>query len=163
MAAKRKKTAGGAAPKRSVKAAAPKAAGQDGFARDVLRHLRYALGRIPEVATRHDWYKAFAYAVRDRLVDRWMETIRALTEERAKSVCYLSAEFLMGPHLGNGLLNLGMLDAARDAAAELGLELDRVLDEEEEPGLGNGGLGRLAACFMDSLATLGVPAIGHIG
>ncbi len=130
------------------------------IARDVLENLRYVQGRVPELATRHDWYKAFAHTVRDRLVDRWMETIRALTGEKAKSVCYLSAEFLMGPHLGNGLLSLGMLDAAREAAAELGLELDRILEEEEEPGLGNGGLGRLAACFMDSLATLGVPAIG---
>ncbi|MCK6459260.1 MAG: glycogen/starch/alpha-glucan phosphorylase [Planctomycetes bacterium] len=134
--------------------------GAAAIARAVLDNLRYALGRLPEIATRHDWYKAFAYTVRDRLVDRWMETIRTITEEKAKSVCYLSAEFLMGPHLGNGLLNLGMLDAAREAASELGLELDHLIEEEEEPGLGNGGLGRLAACFMDSLATLDVPAIG---
>jgi len=135
-------------------------AAPDGFVRDVLRNLRYALGRLPEIATPHDWYKAFAHAVRDRLVDRWMDTIRTLTEQQAKAVCYLSAEFLMGPHLGNGLLNLGLLDEARAAAAELDLDFDRLLAEEEEPGLGNGGLGRLAACFMDSLATLDVPAIG---
>jgi glycogen phosphorylase len=132
----------------------------EAITRAVLDNLRYVQGRLPEIATRHDWYRAFAFTVRDRLVDRWMDTIRTITEEKAKSVCYLSAEFLMGPHLGNGLLNLGMLEAAREAAAELGLELDRILEEEEEPGLGNGGLGRLAACFMDSLATLDVPAIG---
>jgi len=131
------------------------------FARAVLDNLRYVQGRLPELATRHDWYKAFAYTVRDRLVDGWMRTIRTIMEEPAKTVCYLSAEFLMGPHLGNGLLNLGILDAAREAAAELGVELDHLLEEEEEPGLGNGGLGRLAACFMDSLATLEVPAIGY--
>jgi starch phosphorylase len=127
----------------------------------VLDHLRYVQGRLPEIATRHDWYKALAYTVRDHLVDGFMRTLRTIMEEPAKTVCYLSAEFLMGPHLGNGLLNLGMIDAAREALAELGLELGQLLEEEEEPGLGNGGLGRLAACFMDSLATLGVPAIGY--
>jgi starch phosphorylase len=132
----------------------------DVIARAVLDNLRYVQGRLPEIATRHDWYRAFAFTVRDRLVDRWMDTIGTIMEERAKAVCYLSAEFLMGPHLGNGLLNLGILDAAAKAAAELGLDLKDLLEEEEEPGLGNGGLGRLAACFMDSLATLGVPAIG---
>jgi len=130
------------------------------IARAVLDNLRYVQGRLPEIATRHDWYKAFALTVRDRLVDGWMRTLRTITDEPTKTVCYLSAEFLTGPHLGNGLLNLGILDAAREAAAELGLELDQLLEEEEEPGLGNGGLGRLAACFMDSLATVGVPAIG---
>ncbi len=148
------------AAKMKAKAAGEPKAVPDAFAREVLDNLRYVQGRIPEIATRHDWYKAFAHAVRDRLVDRWMDTIRTIMEEQAKAVCYLSAEFLMGPHLGNGLLNLGILDAAREAAGELGLELDQLLEEEEEPGLGNGGLGRLAACFMDSLATLGVPAIG---
>ena len=130
------------------------------IARAVLDNLRYVQGRLPEIATRHDWYRAFAFTVRDRLVDRWMGTIGTIMEEQAKAVCYLSAEFLTGPHLGNGLLNLGILDAAREAAAELGLDLNDLLEEEEEPGLGNGGLGRLAACFMDSLATLEVPAIG---
>ncbi|MFI5403398.1 MAG: glycogen/starch/alpha-glucan family phosphorylase, partial [Planctomycetota bacterium] len=156
------------APERAAKAASRGTATDDlrtgtspgAIARAVLDNLRYVQGRLPEIATPHDWYKAFAYTVRDRLVDRWMDTIRTIMQEHAKAVCYLSAEFLMGPHLGNGLLNLGMLDAAREAAAELDLDFDRILSEEEEPGLGNGGLGRLAACFMDSLATLGVPAIG---
>ena len=90
------------------------------IAHAVLDNLRYVQGRLPEIATSHDWYKAFAYTVRDRLVDRWMDTIRTITEEKAKAVCYLSAEFLMGPHLGNGLLNLGIMDEAREAATHPG-------------------------------------------
>jgi starch phosphorylase len=124
-------------------------------------NLRYVLGRFPEVATPNDRYLALAHAVRDRLMDRWMRTVEAYYRRRARTVCYLSAEFLLGPHLGNNLLNLGVLDVARRATEELGLDFDALLAQEEEPGLGNGGLGRLAACFMDSLATLRVPAIGY--
>jgi starch phosphorylase len=112
-------------------------------------------------ATRHDWYMALALAVRDRLVDRYLRTIDAVLDSRAKVVAYLSAEFLTGPHLGNNLINLGIWDAAARALSRFGQDLDALLEEEEEPGLGNGGLGRLAACYMDSLATLGVPAIGY--
>jgi len=124
-------------------------------------NLRFALGRFPQVATANDRYLALAIAVRDRLMDRWMRTVEAYYRSRARTVCYLSAEFLLGPHLGNNLLNLGSLDVAREAMEGLGLDLDELMAEEEEPGLGNGGLGRLAACYMDSLATLQVPAIGY--
>jgi starch phosphorylase len=129
--------------------------------RDFREHLFRTLGRFPEVATPHDRYLALAHAVRDRLLERWVRTGEAYYRARARTVVYLSAEYLLGPHLGNNLLCLGIEPEARQAMANLGLDLDALLEEEEEPGLGNGGLGRLAACFLDSLATLQVPAIGY--
>ncbi len=119
------------------------------------------LGRFPALATRNDKYLALAYAVRDRLLERSVATGETYYRRRSRTVCYFSAEFLLGPRLGNSLLNLGIQDAVRQAMAELGLDLDDLLGQEEEPGLGNGGLGRLAACFMDSLSTLQIPAIGY--
>ena len=118
---------------------------------------------MQEYATRHDWYTALALAVRDRMLDRFMETLQRVIAPQAdrRIVAYLSAEFLTGPHLGNNLLCLGMQETAEDALSALGQNLDDLLEQEEEPGLGNGGLGRLAACYMDSLATLGVPAVGY--
>ncbi len=129
--------------------------------RDFRAKLFCELGRFPAGATRNDLYLALAYAVRDRLLRRWVATSEAYFRRRARTVCYLSAEFLMGPQLGNNLLNLGLQDEARQAMTELGYDLDQVLAQEEEPGLGNGGLGRLAACFMDSLATLEIPTLGY--
>ena len=127
----------------------------------ILENLRYVMGKDPEFATDMDYFMAVAYTVRDRILARWLETRRSYAEHDVRLVCYLSAEFLMGPHLANNLLNLGVEDPIRQATKELGLDLDRIIAEESEPGLGNGGLGRLAACYLDSLATLGVPAIGH--
>jgi len=127
----------------------------------VLDSLYYVQGRVPKLATRNDWYMAVAYSVRDRMLDRFINTLQGLTRPNVKIASYLSAEFLMGPHLGNNLLNLGITDQMRSAVKELGLDLNDLLEQEEEPGLGNGGLGRLAACYMDSLASLGVPAIGY--
>jgi starch phosphorylase len=127
----------------------------------VADHLRYSVGRIPSVASVHDYYHALALAVRDRMQARWVDTTQACFDLKRKVACYLSAEFLMGPHLGNNLVNLDIEHAARAAMAELGQDLDLVLACEEEPGLGNGGLGRLAACYLDSLATLQRPAIGY--
>ncbi|HEY7819835.1 MAG TPA: glycogen/starch/alpha-glucan phosphorylase, partial [Vicinamibacteria bacterium] len=124
-------------------------------------NLFYVQGRFMPVATPNDFYMALVYTVRDRIIDRWIEASIAYFEKRARTVCYLSAEYLPGPHLGLNLVNLGLYDEARDAMAQLGLDLETLLQQEEEPGLGNGGLGRLAACFMDSLATLSVPAIGY--
>jgi starch phosphorylase len=129
--------------------------------RAVLDNLMYLLARFPEVATAHDWYMALAYSVRDRLLARWVDTVQSCSAHNTKVACYLSAEFLMGPQLGNNLVNLGIEAAARDAMRGLGQDLGALLALEEEPGLGNGGLGRLAACYMDSLATLEVPAIGY--
>ncbi len=127
----------------------------------VIDHLRYSLGHPAAIASPHDYYRALALAVRDRMQHRWMNTIQTYVDLGRKIACYLSAEFLMGPHLGNNLLNLGIEQAARTALAELGQDLDAVLACEEEPGLGNGGLGRLAACYLDSLATLQRPAVGY--
>ncbi len=104
---------------------------------------------------------ALAYTVRDRLFHRWINTAENYTRAGARTVCYLSAEFLMGPHLGNNLINLGIYDQVKQAIDELGLNLEDLLEQEEEPGLGNGGLGRLAACYLDSLATVEIPAIGY--
>jgi starch phosphorylase len=126
-----------------------------------LDNLFYVQGRFLEVATPNDLYQALAYTLRDRLLHRWVNTVQTYKETDCRTVCYLSAEYLPGPHLGNNLLNLGIMENAREAMAGLGLDLDTILEHEEEPGLGNGGLGRLAACFMDSLATLQIPAIGY--
>jgi starch phosphorylase len=126
-----------------------------------LDHLFCGLGRVPAAATRNDGYTALALTVRDRVLRQGVRTLEAHHERDARIVAYLSAEFLPGPHLGNNLLNLGILETARQAIADLGLSLDDLLETEEEPGLGNGGLGRLASCYMDSLASLEVPAVGY--
>ena len=129
--------------------------------RALLDNLFHVQGKFPQIATTNDYYMALAYTVRDRLLHRWVNTIEAWLKKDVKIVCYLSAEFLMGPHLGNNLLNLDLEDPVRNAVDATGLDLDILLKQEEEPGLGNGGLGRLAACYLDSLATLEVPAIGY--
>ncbi|HTL19812.1 MAG TPA: glycogen/starch/alpha-glucan phosphorylase [Steroidobacteraceae bacterium] len=129
--------------------------------RAVLDNLLYLQGRFPRIATAHDWYMALAYSVRDRLLARWEGTWCRYERCEVKVPCYLSAEFLMGPQLGNNLTNLGILASAREAMASLDQDLDALLALEDEPGLGNGGLGRLAACYLDSLATLEVPAFGY--
>ncbi|HKJ22410.1 MAG TPA: glycogen/starch/alpha-glucan phosphorylase [Gammaproteobacteria bacterium] len=131
------------------------------FKRSFLDNLFYVLGKFPALATRNDYYMALAYAVRDRLLQRWINTATAYTEQGSRTVCYLSAEFLVGPHLGNNLINLGIHDTVKEVVTEFGLDFDELLQMEEEPGLGNGGLGRLAACFLDSLATLEIPALGY--
>ena len=129
--------------------------------RSILDNLFFVQVIPAELATRNDWYMAIAHAVRDRMLDEWHKSLSHQRHKELKIVSYLSAEFLMGPHLGNNLVNLGILEPAREALASLGQDLDELLGQEAEPGLGNGGLGRLAACFMDSLATLRIPAIGY--
>jgi len=129
--------------------------------RSYLDHLLCGLGRLPRVATRNDTYTALALSVRDRVLKQGVETLETYAGQDARVVAYLSAEFLPGPHLENNLLNLGLVEPTRQAMAELGLNLGELLEQEEEPGLGNGGLGRLASCFMDSLASLEVPAVGY--
>jgi starch phosphorylase len=135
----------------------------DAIAQALVDNLHCLQGKPPQYATRNDWYMAMAYTVRDRMLDHYIRTLEATTSAQrgAKVVAYLSAEFLTGPHLGNSLISLGIWDAAREALSRVGQSLEDVLDQEEEPGLGNGGLGRLAACYMDSLATLNVLAIGY--
>ena len=133
----------------------------EAWSRAFRENLFYVLGRFPATATANDKYLALAYSVRDRLLDRWVKTSETYYRRRVRTVSYLCAEFLLGPHLGNNLVNLGAFDTAKQAMEELGLDFEKLLDQEEEPGLGSGGLGRLAACFLDSLATLQIPSIGY--
>jgi starch phosphorylase len=126
-----------------------------------LDNLRCGLGRPLAIATKHDLYVALSLTVRDRVFQRAVKTLADLAGRDARRVAYLSAEFLLGPHLANNILNLGITIATRDAMNALGLDLEEILLQEEEPGLGNGGLGRLAACYMDSLSSVGVPAVGY--
>jgi starch phosphorylase len=126
-----------------------------------LANLLFSQARLPEFATANEKYLALATTVRDRLVQRWMETVRAISERSARVVGYLSAEFLPGPMLENNLIALGIYEQVREALAGLDIDLAELVAREEEPGLGNGGLGRLAACYLDSLATLEIPAIGY--
>jgi starch phosphorylase len=127
----------------------------------ILDNLHFSMARVPELATQNDWYMAVAYAIRDRMLDNWTKTIRQLHRKDIRAVCYLSAEFLLGPHLANNIINLGIYNEVSQAVSELGLDLEQIIAKEEEPGLGNGGLGRLAACYMDSLSTLNIPALGY--
>ena len=137
--------------------------GAGAIAAALIENLHCLQGKPPQHATRNDWYMALAYTVRDRMMERYVATLESIarTNTDAKAVAYLSAEFLTGPHLGTGLINLGIWQAVEEALSQVGQDLSALLDQEEEPGLGNGGLGRLAACYMDSLATLNVPAIGY--
>ncbi len=137
------------------------APGVEAFTSSFLDNLFFVQGRYRERATLNDLYMALAHTVRDRLVERWIQTVRNYRAQDARVVCYLSAEFLTGPHLANNLINLGIYEEAEEAMRSLDLSLDELIEQEEEPGLGNGGLGRLASCFMDSLATLDIPAIGY--
>ncbi|MFH1708714.1 MAG: glycogen/starch/alpha-glucan phosphorylase [Planctomycetota bacterium] len=163
-----KKTAPSRAEKKAkpVKVAAVKGSVRTGLSvaaikAAFLENLTCILGKFPEVATPNEHYLALAYTVRDRLLDRWARTAHTYYDRASRTVCYLSAEFLLGPHLGNNLANLGIEEEVCQAMQELGVDLDALKEREEEPGLGNGGLGRLAACYMDSLATLGIPALGY--
>ena len=129
--------------------------------RAIIENLFYAVGRWPDAATDKDHFMALAYTVRDRILARWLTTSGDYIKQDVRGVYYLSAEFLMGPYLANNILNLGLHDPIRQATEELDLDLDHLIKQEAEPGLGNGGLGRLAACYLDSLATLAIPAIGY--
>jgi glycogen phosphorylase len=133
----------------------------DTLVRAFCDNLYYLQARFPAVATTNDRYMALAFTIRDRLLHRWVKTAETYYRNCSRSVCYLSAEFLMGPQLGNNLVNLGAFEATREAMTRMGFDLEVLLEQEEEPGLGNGGLGRLAACYLDSLATLQIPAIGY--
>jgi starch phosphorylase len=133
----------------------------DALKNSFLDDLFYVQGKFPALATKNDYYMALAYAVRDRMLQRWISTAAAYTKQASRTVAYFSAEFLMGPHLGNNLINLGIFERVKQCMTDMGLNFEELLQQEEEPGLGNGGLGRLAACFIDSLATLEVPAVGY--
>jgi starch phosphorylase len=129
--------------------------------RAIADNLYYIQGKDEQFATLYDYYMALAYTVRDRLIQRRIKTAQTYFERQTKMVYYLSAEFLIGRLLLNNLISLGLYEPIQQAVKESGLNLEDLLEREEEPGLGNGGLGRLAACFMDSLSTLEVPAVGY--
>ena len=133
----------------------------DALRASFLGHLTHTVGRLLDVSSDLERYHALAHVVRDLVMDDWITTIRSYRERDVRVVCYLSAEFLLGPHVMNDLLNLGATEQCAEALESLGLNLQTLAEQEPEPGLGNGGLGRLAACYMDSMSTLGVPAIGY--
>lgn len=126
-----------------------------------LDNLFYIQGVNRSDATNYDYYVALSYTIRDRLLHRFLKTTDTYKKNRTKIVCYLSAEFLMGRHLGNNLVNLDIYQQIETVLKDLGLDLNEILEQEPDPGLGNGGLGRLAACFLDSLASLEIPAVGY--
>jgi len=133
---------------------------------EALKHsiaykLMFTIGKDPSIANKHEWLNASLLAVRDRMVERWLRSSRAQLSQDVRQVYYLSMEFLMGRTLGNALLAMGIYDDLNQALDEMGLNLSELMEEENDPGLGNGGLGRLAACFLDSLATLGLPGRGY--
>jgi starch phosphorylase len=128
---------------------------------EILKKLAYAIGKDTIVANNHDWLAATILAVRDRAIDRWMESTRAAYRSGAKRVYYLSLEFLIGRLLRDAMSNLGMVESIRAALVDLGVDLDIITELEPDAALGNGGLGRLAACFMESMATLEIPAYGY--
>lgn len=133
---------------------------------DALKHsiaykLMFIVGKDPSVANQHDWLNATLFAVRDRMVERWLRSNRAQLSQDVRQVYYLSMEFLIGRTLSNALLSMGIYDDIKQALDEMGLDLEELVGEENDPGLGNGGLGRLAACFLDSLATLALPGRGY--
>jgi starch phosphorylase len=129
------------------------------FRAAVLAKLTYAVGKDPDHAFDHDWFEAIALAARDHMVEHWMDHTRQIYRKGQKRVYYLSLEFLIGRLLYDSLSNLGLLDIAREALTDLGVDLERIRLLEPDAALGNGGLGRLAACFMESMSTLGVAAM----
>src|ERR1043165_4478692 len=144
---------------RPVREAAPNEAAA--LLHSFTNHLLYSLAKDQYSATALDRYEALALTVRDRLIERWIETQQTYYKKDAKRVYYLSAEFLMGRALESNLLNLGAREQFRQVLGELGIGREVLLEQEVDAGLGNGGLGRLAACFLDSMATLGYPGYGY--
>ncbi|MBT8413080.1 MAG: glycogen/starch/alpha-glucan phosphorylase [Boseongicola sp.] len=127
----------------------------------ILSHLKYSLGKDADHATIYDWRVALSLATRDRIVDPWFQSTRATYRAGAKRVYYLSMEFLIGRLLEDAMVNTGVLDEAKAVFDEMGLPFDKIIHDEPDAALGNGGLGRLAACFLESLSTLGIPAYGY--
>ena len=130
------------------------------FRRSVLYNIKTLYRKTLDEATRQEVFQATAYAIKDQIIDYWMKTQKEYDKQDAKKVYYMSMEFLMGRALGNNLINLQAYEGAKEVLEELGFDINAIEDQEPDAALGNGGLGRLAACFLDSLATLGYPAYG---
>jgi glycogen phosphorylase len=133
----------------------------DGLKNDIFRHMEFTLGRDPQTPDQYACFMGLAYSIRDRLIERWIKTQRSLHDAMAKRVYFLSLEFLPGRFLMNYLLSLNMVEEARCALRELGFDLDELEEVEWDAALGNGGLGRLASCYMDSMACLKIPGYGY--
>ena len=133
---------------------------KEGFKKEVINNVKTLYRKTIDEATQQQVFQAVCYAVKDDIIDRWISTHKEYEKENVKTVYYLSMEFLMGRALGNNLINLTFYDEIKEALDELGFDLNVIEDQEPDAALGNGGLGRLAACFLDSLATLGYPAYG---
>jgi starch phosphorylase len=133
----------------------------EGMKASILNHLKYSLARDTGSATKRDWWISTSHAVQDRILERFIDTMAAQSDGNARRLYYLSLEYLMGRMLHNNIVNAGLYAPTRDALRSLNLDIDDIFEVEEDMGLGNGGLGRLAACFMDSLATLELPAVGY--
>ena len=133
----------------------------EGVKKAIVYKLIFLIGRSPKEASQRDWLNATLHAVRDLVTEGWITTARQSRAEETRRVYYLSMEFLIGRTLSNAMISEGVYDVAEKALAELNIDLEEIIEKEVDPGLGNGGLGRLAACFMDSLATLAIPAMGY--
>ena len=148
-------------PKSPLPSPSPRVSDPAVLASEIIERLTYRIGKDATVAKPHDWLTATILVIRDRIIDRWMESTRETYEESQKRVYYLSLEFLIGRLMRDAVTNLELMDEMRDALASLGVDLDVVAALEPDAALGNGGLGRLAACFMESLATVDIPAYGY--
>ena len=133
---------------------------KDMIVQNIIGKLKRHFGKTLENATKDELYKASAICIRDNIMDQWLAANEQVEKRGLKQVYYMSAEFLMGRAYINNMVNLGLLEQYKAAFQELGLELNEIANQEPDAGLGNGGLGRLAACFLESLATLDLPAIG---
>jgi len=131
------------------------------FKQAIARNLKFRLAKDKYSATEYDHFLAIAYSLVDHAVDHWLRTQETYHQQNTKRVYYLSMEFLLGRTMNNMMLNLGLTDICRDSLLAAGIDLDEACAQEADAGLGNGGLGRLAACFLDSMATLGIPAHGY--
>ena len=133
----------------------------EAFKKSIVYKLIFLIGRSPREASQRDWLNATLHAVRDLVTEGWITTARQARKDDARRVYYLSMEFLIGRTLSNAMIAEGLYDIAQKALSELNVDLEEIIEKEVDPGLGNGGLGRLAACFMDSIATLGFPGMGN--
>ncbi len=134
---------------------------KEALKREFRHHLTLTLGKRPEKANELDRYQAMALSIRDLMIERWIATRETFEEDKPRFVSYISLEYLIGRTLGNAMINLGVFDTAKQAMNEMGYDLEDIREQEVDAGLGNGGLGRLAACFLDSLATMNLPAMGY--